>query len=298
MTRNVEEIVLDARQLHCRALIAIEGADAATLLEGQLSNHVGGLLPHHQHYTSLSNPKGRLLATGFLSRGAAQCFYLDVPAEVAESVAKRLRMFVLRSAVIVTVLDTWSAGAVMNAGTAGGPENTWPLDATLSMNNGGFIAPRPGQPRRWIVWQPAAFGDAAAPADQPWTLADIQAGVVNLTPATQDQHIAQHAGVDRLGGLHFNKGCYTGQEVIARLHYLGKLKRHLAHGQSFTAPSPGDRLIDAVERSNVGEILSTVQDEGVTHWLAVVQGRELTPEQLVLESGAAVNALDYFGVDS
>jgi tRNA-modifying protein YgfZ len=292
MTRNVKDFIVHAAPLTVRALISIRGADAGKLLQGQLSNDVTGLAVGEQQCTSLSNPKGRLLAVGFLARSEPEHFLFDVPAAIADSVVKRLRLFILRSDVQINRLESWRAAAVLDH-----PSDS-SANTVSDLPDGGFIATRPGTPRRRIIWRPRA-PDAAdeVNADVNWQIADIRAGVVNLCPDTQDRHIAQHAGVERLGGLNFSKGCYTGQEIIARLHYLGKSKRHLAYGQSRHLPDAGDHLINTADQSACGEVASVVHDGNHAHWLAVVQGQSLTAAHVALASGDAVETFAYFEND-
>ncbi len=307
MTRNVPDPTSTIGTLSHRGLIRIEGGDALRLLQGQLSNDVGALGVAQQQFTSLNSPKGRLLATGFLMRAAPEAYWFDLPRTLVESVIKRLKMFVLRSDVRIEALDSASATAIIGAPAAGAlPADLYealaPLlgkDASPDMgqhlDGGRLVVPRPGQHRRWVIWSPSApRAHLDHDLTDAWRLADLQAGIANLGPETQDRFIAQHAGVDRLNGLSFTKGCFTGQEVIARLHYLGQAKRFLALGASACAPEAGCRLMRTTDDSTVGEVVESVVRSGQSHWLAVLQGDKFAPGDLHVSSDQPVSSLRYF----
>lgn len=306
MTRNVQDKICRVGALPHRGLIRIQGSDAARLLQGQLSNDVMALAVADQQFTSLNSPKGRLLATGYLFRNDALSYLFDLPQVLIDAVVKRLKMFVLRSDVRIDALPDHHATAVLGLPTP--PVDTLPAEALSALSNwdaplgkghllsgGGFIAARPGDDApRWVLWSSTPDEARLEDLSEPWRLADIQAGVPNLAPETQERFIAQHAGVDRLGGISFTKGCFTGQEVIARLHYLGQAKRFLALGTSAQAPSAGQRLARAVDDSTVGEIIESVVSSDQSYWLAVVQGDAFAPTDLQLSSDQPISSLQYF----
>ncbi len=305
MTRNVPDKNCRVGTLPHRGLISISGSDAARLLQGQLSNDVMALAVAAQQFTSLNSPKGRLLATGYLFRTADQVYCFDVPSRLVEPVLKRLRMFILRSDVRIEAATELSATAVM--GDVGNQPTGLADDVLAALKDwragqkggrllaeGGFIAARPGEMPRWVVWSPSTLTAATPDLTSAWQLADILAGVPNLAPETQDRFIAQHAGVDRLEGISFTKGCFTGQEVIARLHYLGQAKRFLALGSSAQAPSAGHRLTRTLDDSTVGEVIESVMTPEQSYWLAVIQGDAFAPIDLHLAPDQPLSSLQYF----
>jgi tRNA-modifying protein YgfZ len=306
MTRNVPDPISRIGSLSHRGLIRIEGSDAARLLQGQLSNDINVLSVGHQQFTSLNSPKGRLLATGFLMRAASETYWFDLPQTLVEPVAKRLKMFVLRSDVRIDALNTASAIAVIGVPQADIlPADLQaalaPLLADNASTNAGHLLPdgrltmpRPGHPPRWVIWSSTPLDGEFQDLTDAWRLADIQAGIPNLTPETQDRFIAQHAGVDLLDGISFTKGCFTGQEVIARLHYLGQAKRFLVLGTSSTAPETGHRLLRTTDDTPVGEVVESMMSSGQSHWLAVLQGGAFAPADLQLSSDQPVISLRYF----
>jgi folate-binding protein YgfZ len=238
------------------SVLAVAGADAEAFLQGQLSCDVKALTPGACAYGSFNSPKGRMLANFVLWREPADGsgFALLLPGDVAESVAKRLRMYVLRSKVTVT-----DVSAATRRFGLGGPAATSALRPLLHDIPAPFETRRtdaatalalPGS--RFVILAPlphadavsARLGELATPATfAVWRWLTIRAGVPVITAATQDMFVAQAANWDVLGGIDFRKGCYTGQEIIARMHYLGRLKeRTLAFHADASEASPGDRI--------------------------------------------------------
>jgi folate-binding protein YgfZ len=244
-------------------LIRIEGEDAANFLHLQLTTGVLDHEPQTARLTGYCSAKGRLLAVGLLWRDASG-FMLLVPRELVAPLVKRLGMFVLRSK---TRLSDASAayrmcGIIGDAARARAAPHSSGTAAVHSVANDGHttlvrVADSVGQPR-WIALEPAAgppASPAASAAEAPGTLGasvwrwlDIKAGLPVITLATQDKFVPQMVNLEALGGVDFKKGCYPGQEVVARSQYLGKLKRrttgaHLADGAA--AAAPGSDVVSA-----------------------------------------------------
>jgi folate-binding protein YgfZ len=238
------------------ALVDIVGEDAAKFLQGQLSSDVTALSPGSAQYTSYNSPKGRMLANFVLWREAV-VYRALLPADLAEPVRKRLSMYVLRSKVKLADASTGSARFGV-----GGAQATRAIGAALGVAPAPFVVATAGSASvlalpgpRYVIVAPAGDGSsirarlAAHAAESPfvvWRWLTIRAGVPVVTSATQDQFIAQQANWDVLGGVSFRKGCYTGQEIIARMQYLGRLKERtfLLHGDA-AAIAAGDRLYSA-----------------------------------------------------
>lgn len=240
------------------ALLQVAGPDAAQFLQGQLTNDIAALALDAAQYGAWCSPKGRMLAS-FLARKSGEASYdLLLPATLSETIAKRLRMFVLRSR--VTVSDASSAGIRLGVG---GPGAGDALRAALGEVPEMYRTARVGDiavvalpgPRYVVVVAPDAaaacwnrLGQQAMPAGFPaWQWLTIRAGVPVITPATADQFVPQAANLDALGGISFQKGCYAGQEIVARTQHLGRLKERLvlAHVDA-SPPEPGERLYSAI----------------------------------------------------
>ena len=243
-------------------VLALAGADAATFLQGQVSCDVKAITPGACRFGSFNSPKGRVLANFVLWRDAAVDggFAMLLPADIADSVAKRLRMYVLRSKVTVTDVSADDAanrrrrprggarrcmrrvGAVPGAArsAASGIRNAFSAFPALAMSCW-RRAPQQAESVR------ARLETHATPASfDVWRWLTIRAGVPVITAATQDAFVAQAVNLDILGGIDFQKGCYTGQEIIARTQYLGRLKeRTLAFHAATREVAPGDRIFSS-----------------------------------------------------
>ena len=238
------------------ALLAVSGDDAGAFLHGQLTNDVEALRAGDAQWNGWLTAKGRMLASFLLVRRTDH-YLVMLPSEISEAVAKRLRMFVLRSKVKIedvsaTVARIGIAGpnaAALVAGHWGSAP-----EPMRSAEREGALAVRLDA-TRVVIFVPnegaSTVRDALASA-QPastvaWEAAAIRAGVPTIVAATQEAFIPQMVNFELVGGVSFRKGCYPGQEIVARTHYRGGLKRRmaLAHIESTEAPQPGDALYSA-----------------------------------------------------
>ncbi len=237
------------------AVLDIVGEDAAKFLQGQLSNDVDALARGAAQYTSYNSPKGRMLANFVLWREAVMYRAL-LPADIAEAVRKRLSMYVLRSKVKLTDASAGTArfgvGGADASRAIGAALGVTPATFVVATSGGASVLALPGP--RYVVLAPAAAGPAlrerlaAHAAEAPfdtWRWLTIRSGVPVVTAATQDQFVAQAANWDVLDGVSFRKGCYTGQEIIARMQYLGRLKERLYLFHSPQPTAAGERLYSA-----------------------------------------------------
>ena len=238
-------------------LIAVGGPQAADFLQGQVSNDIRELSDSHSQLSSHCSPKGRILADFRVLR-IEQSIFLVLPRSQMEPLLKRLRMFLLRSkasiddasdalvcfGVVGNCADA-ALGELFGALPAGDNDMTQAGAATLIRVPGLvprylFIGPAEQAQR---LWQRAAEQAIEANADL-WALHDIRAGIPTVVPKTSDAFVPQMLNLQLIDGVSFTKGCYTGQEVVARMQYLGKLKRRMytAEVESAIAPQPGDVL--------------------------------------------------------
>ncbi len=265
-------------------LLAVEGEDAQDFLQGQLTNDVRLLTGDTSQYAGHCNAKGRLLAL-FLAHAHDGRFYLQCNGALVEAVAKRLKMYVLRSRVnIADVSDSMVriglAGPHAEAALARVCASVPQTPHTLAAAEHARILRLPGPLARFIVhataehaaatWQ-ALRADCTPVGAAVWEWLEIRAGIPDVTPATQEAFVPQMLNLDALGGISFKKGCYTGQEIVARTHYLGKVKRRtrLAHVASVAAPQPGDAVFDAGGREPAGTVVRAAPAPGGGHDLLV-----------------------------
>ncbi len=256
-------------------LLEISGADAVTFLQGQVSNDVKLLAGNNAHYSAYCNPKGRMLAL-FLAFAHYDHIHLQLNRELLEPIMKRLKMYVMRSKVeIKDVSDSivkfgingLEAAQILGlaynktAGLAKIPANDYEL---VTLENGAILKlPSANDGARFEIFTDAtnapliwdALKNNCQVVEKPyWELLEIQAGIPDVSLATQEQFVPQMLNLDILNGINFKKGCYTGQEIIARTHYLGSVKRRTYLAEVSAEAAPGDKVLDAA-KSEVGQIV-------------------------------------------
>jgi folate-binding protein YgfZ len=260
-----EAIMADLPHLAC---IAIDGADARGFLHSQLTADVQALGPARWVWAGYCSPKGRLL--GVLRVACCgEGFVAETTADVADDLVARLRRFVLRSKV--------GLGSLRGQWVGIGVSGERARDLIAQCFDG--AAPGPG----CAAWSPSgiAFGIAdgrwevhlaleaaevlwtrleavATPAPAPrWRALDIVSGIPWIEAAAQDAYIPQMVDLERIGGVSFTKGCYPGQEIVARSQYLGQVKRRLHVGSSerYVAPATPLAAVEAGAQP-VGSVLA------------------------------------------
>jgi len=205
-------------------ILRFTGADALPFLQGQLSNDMQQLADNRPVLAAYSSAQGRVLALIYLlphSSGVAAI----LPREILVPTLERLRKFVLRAKVRIE-----DAGETLVVAGHFGPN---PNLASRYVEHDGIGTAAVGhdENRCWIIGAPerlAPQADAAlAQTEARWRLADIRAGLPQVYAATSEEFVAQMLNLDLLDGISFTKGCYTGQEIIARTQHLGRIKRRL-----------------------------------------------------------------------
>ena len=189
-------------------VLSVRGDDARDFLHAQLTIDMQSLVGERAALAGWCSAKGRLLAT-FLVIPAPGGFLLQLARDLAPAVAKRLGMFVLRAKVkIADESDAWVQYGIWNAGRE---------QPGVRVDEG-----------RFLQLVPAAEPQPEANADEAqWALQEIRAGRPLITAATQDQFVPQMVNLEKLGAVDFHKGCYPGQEIVARAQYRGQVKRRM-----------------------------------------------------------------------
>ena len=236
-------------------LIRFSGEDAQSFLHNLLTCEVGVLDRSKSTYGGFCTPKGRLLASLLLWRSGAD-YIMQLPSPLRDAIQKKLSIFILRSKVKASdASNEW-----VKFGLAGG--DAMPLvkqtfgqaphtehdvvdaDGTTLIRLPGdrceIIVPRDQAP----AVQETLSGSAKTADPDYWDWLDIRAGIPSILPATQEEFVPQMVNLDAIGGLSLTKGCYPGQEIVARMHYRGTLKQrmYLASTAPAEKPKPGDKL--------------------------------------------------------
>ena len=218
-------------------LLRFSGPDSLTFLQGQVSNDTRGLAAGRPLIACYSNPQGRVLAVMHLLPHTSGVV-AALPLELALPIAERLRKFVLRSKVQIEVTDERLAIAGQHgrrAIDAAGLRVPDPEQGYLEIDGIGIGRVSGDLGRFWVVGESARLGalglsgDLAATEEieLAWRLADIRAGIPQIYAVTRELFVAQMLNLDLIGGISFSKGCYTGQEIIARTQHLGRIKRRM-----------------------------------------------------------------------
>ncbi len=280
-------------------LIRVDGEDAESFLQGQLTNDMRQVTPSHSNLAGWCSPKGRMLAN-FRCLRRGDLFYLQTPAENLPLVLKRLGMYVLRSRVALSD----ASDELMRMGLTGDCAepvlealfDSLPETANGVAHQGELSLIRlPGELPRFELLGPAddligvwqtAEAQAVRRSDDFWALQEIRAGVPVIYQATSEAFVPQMANMQLVDGVSFNKGCYTGQEVVARMQYLGKLKRrmYLAHVESDTPPRPGDELHSPGSTSGQGggKVVDARPADGGYDLLAVIETASAEADEVCL----------------
>jgi folate-binding protein YgfZ len=277
-------------------VLRFDGPDTQTFLQGQLTNNINALTATRSQYSGYCTPKGRLLAT-FLLWQKDGAYFMMMPRVLCEPLRKRLSMYILRAKVKASdVSDELALFGV----TGGMPESIAVTAPGLShevLHHGGVSVIHLPIERNLVIAAAAAAAHveasfaASSPASPPalWDALDIEAGIPSVVPATQEQFVPQTVNFDLIGAVSFDKGCYPGQEIVARTHYLGKLKQRMVRARiaSGDAPAPGDKLYTATLGDQASGIIvsaTAMPQPGEHDVLAVVQTNALENEAVHWQS--------------
>lgn len=248
-------------------LLRVDGADSLTFLQGQFTNDVRQVSAGHSQLSGHLSPKGRLLNVFRLFQ-RDNAYYLRLPAELVQPALERLRKYVLMSKVTLadagdSLLRIGVSGPHAYARLAQELDHMPQAADEVAHGNGLTVIRIAGPHPRAEVYGDAAsikalwqkLGTLAKPAGaSAWALLDIHAGLPNLLPANIEAFVPQMVNLQLVNGVSFRKGCYTGQEVVARMQYLGTLKRrmYLAHIDGDAVPAAGTELYCSSSDSGQG----------------------------------------------
>ncbi len=271
-------------------LIRASGVEAESFLQNQFCNDVRKVSPALSQLNGYCTPKGRVLALFRLFQQGDD-YLLRLPREILEPTLKRLRMFILMSKVALED-DSDTQVSIGYSGPEAAKHLTdilgnapAAIDECLHTGTLSVIRVRGPHPRFEIhgsepavreLWD--TLSTLAGPAGSAaWNLLDIHAGLPEIVAATQEAFVPQMLNLQALDALSFHKGCYPGQEIVARMHYLGKLKRRMYRAHVDTTddcPQPGDDLFSEGSESGQGVgkvVLAQTTPTGGVDLLAVIE---------------------------
>jgi folate-binding protein YgfZ len=266
-------------------VLQFSGEDAEVFLQGQLSCDVAGVSSRSSTYGAYCSPKGRMLANFVLWREEGG-FTMALSRDLAASVLKHISKFVLRAKVRISD----ASDTIVVAGAAGPKADRAlgdvfpdlpkePNGVSRQRDTGTVTRLKDG--RYLLLLTPSSAGalrkrlaNVLVPVGaHAWRWLDIRNGVPLVTAATQDQLVPQMANFELLGGVSFDKGCYTGQEVVARMQHLGKLRRRMFLANVAVKADAGDALYseDLGDQASGTVVNAEASPDGGYDLLAAVQ---------------------------
>lgn len=288
-----------------QGLISATGPDASAFLQGQLSNDINQVSAERAQLSSYSSPKGRAYTT-FQIMQRQGVYYLALSSEVLETVLKRLRVFVMRSKVALE--DAHDSLVHFGYADPAGEQRlqaalgNYPkqiLDA-VQIGNLTIVRQAASVPRFEIygeldearqLWSRLSV-HAAAVGSAVWDYFDIEAGIPKITPASMEAWVPQMLNLHLIDGINFKKGCFPGQEVVARLKYLGKNKRQMYRVaiDGVNLPAVGAKIHDA-NGEEAGEILNSVLSPSGDHIEALAVLKIASTQQTLSLAGSKLRLL-------
>ena len=260
MDDNLPPAQANAFALPGASVLAIQGPDAVKFAHAQFMSDVAALADGHWHWSGWLTPKGRVIALFALLRFDAQSLCLLLPDASAEALRAALQRFVFRSKVALAARDDRHVHAAFAVPASAGGSRIGDADG-IELDMG-----TPASPRRLSIGERTATIDESAAAR--WMSFDIAHGLPRLDVSQAEQWTPQQLSLDRLQAYSVKKGCYPGQEIVARTHFLGQAKRGLALFEAEDAVAVGADVIDG-ERA-IGTVVSSVAREGGCDFLAVL----------------------------
>jgi len=292
-----DNFICDASEL---GLILLTGADAESFLQNQLSNDISLIDETSFQLSSYSTAKGRMLAIFRVVR-ISNGYILITPYSMVETLIQRLQMFVIQAKVTLAnasghfgrfVLQTDNKKIISHPLLAQREGQVIQNDSLISLQLSSvnhqkrYLLMCLSSDEAKTIWNEFSPHLQCSPFAA-WRLSEIKSGIPAIYPQTSEQFVLQTANLDLLEGVNFKKGCYPGQEIIARMHYLGKLKRRLFLTSFSTdkCPLPGDEIISCGAESADGSgkvVDAVIDDSGLCHCLYIAQIKKATNNELCL----------------
>jgi folate-binding protein YgfZ len=274
------------------SVIDVAGADAETFLDSQLTSDIKNTKINSLIPSGYCNPKGRLIATPYVIR-KTDSFHLLLPNDIVDEFISRISRFILRANVSITENHALAiVGVIANIGFEISTRESDDFnDEILKINakQGLILCPSDSLEAFWVKatqkYIPSQFDH--------WELETIRNGIVNIGNATKEQFLPQMINLEKREGVSFTKGCYPGQEIVARTKYLGTVKRKLCSFQSDTLINPGAAIFSS-EGTTCGvvcHISKNLNSNNVREGLAVIHIDNINDDKLKTSRAVPINSL-------
>ena len=277
-----------------QSVVNVSGEDAEAFLDAQLTIDIKNVKSKSLVPSGYCNPKGRLIATPHLMRGESS-FNLLLPDDLVSEFISRISRFILRSKVTLSENhELATIGVIRNAGgEVETPESQESNIETLNVNStqGLMLCPFESIEPFWAK----ATTIYSSSSHEHWELEDIRNGIVNVGNAVKEQFLPQMINLDKRDGVSFTKGCYPGQEIVARTKYLGSVKRRLCHFKSSKLINPGTPILNAGGSTcgTVCQTASNFQQNDAFEGLAVIHVNNINNETLTTSDSIAINDVTF-----
>lgn len=279
MTSSTEKEATKKIELDGYRVLSISGDDRFDFLQGQLTQDATRIDAKHSRLTGWTTAKGRLLAVGQMF-ATTDALLWPLPADIIEGVQRRMSMFVLRANAVIVITDHSVAGLCgLDAGAASSiGELELPVEPGAAASSGRIAAARLiGDATRALMLGPPdairalEFGGGQASSDEnDWRLSDIRTGLPIVVTETSEAFVPQMLNLDLLDGISFTKGCYVGQEIVARTQNLGRIKRRMHRFRQDQSPALGaGQLIYGPDKST-GKVVAAACDGDAMELTAVI----------------------------
>jgi folate-binding protein YgfZ len=286
--------------------LRVSGADAQSFLQNLLSNDIRNVDAGHAQLSSFNTAKGRMLAV-FLIWRDGEDYCLQLPISILEAMRKKLSMYVLRAK--VKIADASDELICMGVSGKNAESLLQKLCGDVPQQDMGCLGIEQAHilkindTRLQISTSPSNAqtlwsqlnAEAQAVGGMCWDWLNIRSGIPVIVPKTQEEFVPQMANLDALGGINFKKGCYPGQEIVARMHYLGKLKRrmYLAHISGGDIPQAGDELFSADMQDQASGMVANAAaaPDGGYDILAIIQTASVESSQIKTADGNILQLL-------
>lgn len=283
--------------------IRVSGSDAEAFLQGQFTSDISNVSQEHHQMGGYCTPQGRMLAN-FRIFSHQDTYILQLPNDIHEALLKRLTMYIMRSQVAIEDISDQMVAIALTGECSTDLLSTAFKDIPQAagdsvQENGVSLMKLPGPDSRFEIfgkpnkiqklWLEFSIR-AKTTNSELWSLLEIRSGIPNVYAGTAEAFVPQMLNMQLIDGVSFDKGCYVGQEIVARMKYLGELKRrmYLAKTDALTQPQPGDEIfsdIDTKSGQGTGKVvMSTPSPDGGYELLAVIENSAITAGSLHLDN--------------
>ena len=246
--------------------LSFSGSDAKEFLQGQMTQDINSISDQSYKMTSILNPKGRIIVTGLIKEFKGNIFFI-ISKDLSEDCVQWLSRYILRSDVKISIEKNYIFGLNNE-----NQKQLFKYDENQQQLN---VSPISMDHSRYILLadNEVSLKDKSIESinESEWILSDIKRGLPFLSKESSEKYIPQMINLDLLEGISFSKGCYTGQEVVARVQHRGKIKQRMFHITTESNKCEIEHQSEIMhENSKVGSLVNSIMNKDILHSLAVI----------------------------